>query len=189
MKKTALLLFLCACTDTQDSADTQDTAEEATDAVLTLSSPDFEDGDDMPDAFTCSRDGGGDLSPSLIFSGVPAEATSLALTMHYHPDPDGGGPPNHYWLLWDLSPELTGLSADNPESYGNEGANKDNVGTGYSPPCSPSADVSHTYTLTLYALSGDPELPDEDDLTIDYEALTAAIGDVTLESATLSAVN
>ena len=49
--------------------------------------------------------------------------------------------------------------------------------------------MSHTYTLTLYALSGDPGLPDEDDLTIDYEALTAAIGDVTLESATLSAVN
>ena len=180
-----LLLLVVACDEPEDSGG--GSGDETT-AGLALSSPDFADGDDLPADFGCSRDGGGDLSPSLTFSGVPAEATSLVVTMHYDPNPGGDGSPNQYWLLWGLAPELGGLEAGNPDSLGQEGSDKDGVSTGYTPPCSPSADETHTYVLTLHALSGDPGLPDEDDGSIDYEALTAAIAGATVEAASLTAV-
>ena len=58
---------------------------------MQLISPDFKDGDPLPNKSVSKGLGGEDLSPTLQWSGVPAEAKSLALTC-YDPDaPTGSG--------------------------------------------------------------------------------------------------
>jgi hypothetical protein len=46
-----------------------------------------------------------------------------------------------------------------------------------------------TYALTLYALSGDPGLGSEDDLSVTHDVLTAAIDGLVLDAAELTVVN
>lgn len=155
--------------------------------AFTLSSPAFADGADLPDALKCERDGGSGESPPLAWSGAPDETHSFALMMTFWPGENP--PPNHYWLLWGIPADTTEIAQGNPDSIGVEGSDKDGVSTGYTPPCSPSADETHTYTITIFALSQDPGLGDEDTLEVDWEILSAAVEDITLDSAQLTAVN
>lgn len=118
--------------------------------ALGISAPAFQDGGEIPAAFTCE---GRDLSPALTFSGVPAEAKSLALIVDDPDAPDPAAPKMTYvhWVLFDLPPDTAGL----PEGVTSLPAGaKDGLNdwrrTGYGGPCPPIG--RHRYFFKLYAL-------------------------------------
>lgn len=144
---------------------------------LVLTSRAIKDGGTLPADFKCTRDGGDGVTPPLAWVGVPDGTKSLALIMHHFPrgtveDVDA---PSQYWLLWNIPPETRTLPRGNPASIGEEGADKDERSTGYTPPCSPPGSL-HEYTITLYALSAPLDtLPLHDNPDVDWSAMTKAM--------------
>lgn len=123
---------------------------------LTLTSPAFADGGEIPPRHTCEGD---DVSPALHWSGVPAGTQSLALIVDDPDAPDPAAPKTTWvhWVLYNLPPQAAGL----PQGVGAlptgtlEGTN-DWQRTGYGGPCPPIG--RHRYFHKLYAL--DTVLPD-----------------------------
>ena len=125
---------------------------------LTLTSPAFAPGGEIPARYTCEGD---DVSPALEWSGVPASAAGLALIMD---DPDAPDPKSPkmtwvHWVLYNLPATASGLPegidpADLPEGT-LQGLN-DWKRTGWGGPCPPIG--RHRYFFKLYAL--DVVLPD-----------------------------
>ena len=125
---------------------------------IRLSSPDIAEGGTIKAAqvfkgFGCD---GGNISPALAWSGVPAGTKSLALTM-YDPDaPTGSG--WWHWVLYDIPPSLVRLpeGAGNPRSHaaprGSVEGRTDFGTDAYGGPCPPPG-APHHYILTLYALN------------------------------------
>ncbi|MCB9765550.1 MAG: YbhB/YbcL family Raf kinase inhibitor-like protein [Alphaproteobacteria bacterium] len=177
------ILFLAALAPA--CAETTVTDDSFAADALTLWSDAFADGDALPDDLRCERDGGDGASPPLAWSDPAEVAVSFALTMTV------AEADNHYWLLWDIPAGTRSLSRGNAESVGTEGSNKDEVDTGYTPPCAPPDSAgTHTYTITLMALDGDPvDLPDTDDVSVDLDVLTAAVDGLVAERATISFTN
>ena len=161
-------------------------------AELVLSSPVMEDGGNLPADLKCTRDGGDGLSPPIGWTGAPAETRSFAVIMHHYPRDrvEGVDAPSHYWLVWNIPADTASLSRGNVESIGTEGSEKDRRYIGYTPPCSPSGGAAHSYTITVYALnSEDTGLGDEDDLDVDWVALTEAIEGKVIDSSSLTFIN
>jgi Raf kinase inhibitor-like YbhB/YbcL family protein len=126
--------------------------------TLTISSPAFSSGENIPITFTCD---GRDISPALQFSGLPAAARSLVLIVDDPDAPDPKAPRMTWvhWLLYNMPPATVGL-AENVSANGlppgtREGLN-DWHGNGYGGPCPPIG--RHRYFFKLYAL--DTMLPD-----------------------------
>jgi Raf kinase inhibitor-like YbhB/YbcL family protein len=83
---------------------------------FTLVSPDFRDGDTLPQWARGARAGGEDRSPTLHWEGAPSGTRSFALTM-FDPDaPTGSG--WWHWAVYNLPANLTSLPADagNPDA-------------------------------------------------------------------------
>jgi Raf kinase inhibitor-like YbhB/YbcL family protein len=119
---------------------------------LALTSPAFQHEGRIPSRFTCE---GKDLAPELRWSGVPANAKSLALVVDDPDAPDPKAPKMTYvhWVLYDIPPDATGLAesargADVPAGAV-QGTN-DWKRTGYGGPCPPIG--RHRYFFKLYAL-------------------------------------
>src|SRR5574342_865171 len=108
-----------------------------------LSSPAFVDGAEIPARHTCDGD---DISPRLLWSGVPDRARSLALVLD---DPDAPRGTFTHWVVSDLSADLTELAEGSTK--GIQGRNSFGR-TGYGGPCPPPRDDAHRYRFTLYAL-------------------------------------
>ena len=135
-------------------------------AAFTLSSPDLVGGTFATkfilNGFGCT---GGNVSPALVWSNVPAGTKSLALQIHDPDAPTGSG--FWHWAVYDMAPTVTGL----PQGAGNSpttlpagayGGNTDFLDTGatgangnYGGPCPPQGDKPHRYVFTLYALAVD----------------------------------
>ena len=118
---------------------------------MKLTSPDFKDGDPLPGKSVSKGLGGEDLSPVLQWSGVPAEAKSLALTC-YDPDaPTGSG--FWHWIIVNLpvteSGEISSATLPAVAKSTPNDAGTDNF-TGAYPPAD---DPAHRYIFTLHALS------------------------------------
>jgi Raf kinase inhibitor-like YbhB/YbcL family protein len=120
--------------------------------ALTLTSPAFANGREIPSVHTCEGD---DTSPQLAWSDVPAGTRSLALVVD---DPDAPDPraPKTTWVHWvvhDVPPAASGLPAaarsGNLPAGAREGTN-DWKRTGYGGPCPPIG--RHRYFFKLYAL-------------------------------------
>ena len=125
---------------------------------MQLISPDFKDGDPLPNKSVSKGLGGEDLFPTLQWSGVPAEAKSLALTC-YDPDaPTGSG----FWhmIITNIPVSESGeiSSATLPASAKSalNDAGTENFRGAYPPPDNPA----HRYIFTLHALSLDEINPD-----------------------------
>jgi Raf kinase inhibitor-like YbhB/YbcL family protein len=126
--------------------------------TLVINSPAFSAGGDIPRTYTCD---GGDISPALEFSGLPAATESLVLIVDDPDAPDPRAPRMTWvhWVLYNIPPSATGL----PDNVGpselppgtREGVN-DWQRTGYGGPCPPIG--RHRYFFKLYAL--DTVLPD-----------------------------
>jgi Raf kinase inhibitor-like YbhB/YbcL family protein len=132
-------------------------AEEHT-MSLTLTSQSFHAGGEIPARHTCK---GADVSPPLAWSGVPANAKSLALIVDDPDAPDPAAPRMTWvhWVVYNIPPTASGL----PEGVATgalpagtlEGTN-DFQRTRYGGPCPPIG--RHRYFHKLYAL--DTVLPD-----------------------------
>ncbi|HKO15232.1 MAG TPA: YbhB/YbcL family Raf kinase inhibitor-like protein [Gemmatimonadaceae bacterium] len=119
---------------------------------LTLRSPAFAAGGGIPKQYTCDGD---DASPALEWSGVPANAKSLALIVDDPDAPDPKAPKMVYvhWVLYDLPPSAKGLAENASGSSLPKGTR---VGTNdwkkaaWGGPCPPVG--RHRYFFKLYAL-------------------------------------
>jgi Raf kinase inhibitor-like YbhB/YbcL family protein len=120
--------------------------------TLSLMSPSFHEGGAIPRKHTCE---GQDTSPPLVWSGVRANAKSVALIVD---DPDAPDPQKPertwvHWILYDLPPDLGGL----PEGVTNrnlpagarQGLN-DFERFDWGGPCPPIG--RHRYFFKLYVL-------------------------------------
>lgn len=120
---------------------------------LTIRSPAFTDGGEIPSRFTCE---GEDVSPALEWSGVPEGTKSLALVVEDPDAPDPKAPKMVYvhWVLWGLPPTEKGLPEGVAASALPKGAHEglnDWKRPGYGGPCPPIG--RHRYYFRLYALS------------------------------------
>ena len=117
---------------------------------MKLSSPDFSDGGNIPERFTCE---GKDVSPTLTIDGLPKEAKSLVLIVA---DPDAPGGNFTHWLMWNVAPDATEIVGNKPPSGAVQGVN-DFGKNKYSGPCPPPG--IHRYYFKLYALDTTLDLP------------------------------
>ena len=108
----------------------------------------FQDGAMIPKKYTCD---GQDISPPLSWSGVPAEAKSIALIMD---DPDAPRGTWVHWVLFNIPPDTKGLSENMPRPPalpdGSKHGNNSWPKLGYGGPCPPSG--IHRYYFKVYAL-------------------------------------
>ena len=111
-----------------------------------LTIPAFADGAQIPKLHTCE---GADISPSLEWTGEPANAQSLTLVVD---DPDAPAGTWNHWLLFDLSAAVRSLAQGyKPGKLGISGTN-DFGRPGYGGPCPPKGHGPHRCFFKLYAL-------------------------------------
>jgi Raf kinase inhibitor-like YbhB/YbcL family protein len=120
--------------------------------TMTISSSAFAAKSSIPQIYTCD---GSDISPPLLWQGVPGDAISLVLIVDDPDAPDPAAPKMTWvhWVLYNLPADCTGL----PEAVSSsalppgtlEGLNDWNR-TGYGGPCPPVG--RHRYFFKLYAL-------------------------------------
>jgi Raf kinase inhibitor-like YbhB/YbcL family protein len=135
-----------------------------------LTSPDFADGEAIPEDLTCD---GADLQPALRWAGAPAGTAEFALVMH---DPDAGG--FVHWVVAGIPADRTELGGELPQ--GAVAGRNDFGRTGYAGPCPPSG--NHGYVFTLYALSAPLGLTGD----VTAHAVRQAAQDRTLATAVLN---
>ncbi len=138
---------------------------------LTLTSPAFEPGAEIPTLFTCE---GRDISPALHWAGVPTEARSLVLLVEDPDAPDPKAPKRIWihWVLYDIPVSAQSLAQGVPAGELPQGTRQgvnDWSRTGYGGPCPPIG--RHRYFHRLYAL--DSTLGERGALT--KQALLAAM--------------
>jgi Raf kinase inhibitor-like YbhB/YbcL family protein len=111
---------------------------------LTLASPAFVAGGDIPRQFTCD---GQNLPPHLVWSGAPPGVRSFALIMD---DPDAPNGTFTHWVLFDIPADCGDLpSGARSDAVGLSGRNS-RGDVGYMGPCPPSG--THRYFFRLFAL-------------------------------------
>ena len=133
-------------------------------APLSISSPSFTNGGEIPKKFSCD---GPDVSPQLSWSEPPARTATFALLVD---DPDAPAGNWNHWTIWNLPasvrslPEGVGKSRRLPD--GSQQGMNDFKKVGYNGPC-PPANKPHHYHFQLFALdtkltltgdAGKPEL-------------------------------
>jgi len=144
-------------------------------AGLKVTSAQFADGDYIANqqvfaGFGCK---GGNISPALTWSGVPAGAKSIAVTV-YDPDaPTGSG--WWHWVVANLPANTRQLALGAGAADGAklpEGAvqvRTDFGKPGYGGPCPPPGDHPHRYLFTVYAV-------DMASLPVNAESSPALVG-------------
>ncbi len=132
---------------TEDPTPTSDTV-----TSLTLIAPSFEDGSPMPDVHAAM---GGNLSPPLRWTGVPARARSLALLVEDPDAPDPKAPKRIFthWIVVNLPPSTSALDAGASRGQLPDGAREGRNDTGTSGYTGPAPPIGrHRYFFRLYAL-------------------------------------
>lgn len=153
------MLWLGAAACSQASSETpvlSSEVQEEMEAVETISvsSPAFEDGERIPDVYTCS---GENSSPALSWSGAPGSTASLVLIMD---DPDAPSGTFVHWVLFNLDPSLTELPQGILARVGSGTAGTNSARKlGYTGPCPPPG-KPHRYFFKLYALDTPLDLPE-----------------------------
>lgn len=140
MKILIMLLLIISVLGCAQKPVLQEVKEEVGD--MKIESPDFKEGEQIPKDFTCD---GENISPGLVFKDVPGKAKSLALVMD---DPDAPRGTFVHWLVWNIPPDVKGISKGEKVKYAQGKA--DFGRTGYGGPCPPSG--AHRYFFKLYAL-------------------------------------
>ncbi len=120
--------------------------------TFSLRSPAFPPAGEIPKEYTCD---GGDVSPPLAWTGVPAGTKSFALVVDDPDAPDPKAPKTTWvhWVLYDIPASATALpraaTLKSLPAGAREGVN-DWKRTGYGGPCPPIG--RHRYFHKLYAL-------------------------------------
>ncbi|MEV8516227.1 YbhB/YbcL family Raf kinase inhibitor-like protein [Dactylosporangium sp. NPDC051484] len=113
--------------------------------TIAVSSPVFNEGDQIPQRFTCD---GVDVSPPLSFTGLPEQTAELALLVE---DPDAPGGTFTHWIMWGIDPDQASLGEGEVPTGATQGKN-DFGRRAYGGPCPPRG-RSHRYTFEVLALS------------------------------------
>lgn len=148
-------------------------AEAPDDGTFSLTSPAFEEGEDIPPAHALD---GENQSPPLAWSGIPDEAAELALTVT---DPDASN--FVHWTVWGIDPAAGSVAAGALPGGATVGLNQFGEPEWVGP--APPAGEEHTYVFRLHALERPLGIAASSPAS---EAL-AAIEQSTLESAELRA--
>lgn len=125
-------------------------------ATISLESPAFGDGGDIPDRFTAD---GERVSPPLLWRDVPVGTESLVLIVE---DPDAPSPePLVHLLVWDLPPDLRSLDEGLFRSPDYDGLDEtlgrnSYLQTAYLPPDPPTGHGPQLYAFQLFALDRKP---------------------------------
>ena len=130
--------------------------------AMTLTSPAFKQSGQVPSKYTCEAD---DVSPPLVWEGVPKGTKSLVLIID---DPDAPDPkaPQRVWVHWvvyNIPPNVKDLPENASKVGLPQGATvglNDFKKAQYGGPCPPIG--RHRYFHTLYAL----------DITLDLKSAT-----------------
>ncbi|ACU74946.1 PEBP family protein [Catenulispora acidiphila DSM 44928] len=121
--------------------------------TLSLTSPDFADGEPIPHVHAGVRLGGEELSPALAWSTAPSETAELLLVIE---DPDAPMATPYIHGLALIEPSLTGLSqgALSAEAPG-PGVRllRSSSGRGWIGMAPPKAHGPHRYVFQLFALA------------------------------------
>jgi Raf kinase inhibitor-like YbhB/YbcL family protein len=142
------LLFISAALY---SCNTKEESDSSNKKVITmkLTSTAFQDGAFIPDTFTCK---GANISPPLLWSGMPAGTKSFAVTCE---DPDALVGVWIHWVMYNIPPDKTGLDQQVVPKQtlpdGSVQGTNDFGDIGYSGPCPPK-DTPHRYYFKVYAL-------------------------------------
>ena len=148
-------------------------------AALELSSSDIAPGAEIATAQIYPRCGGQNVSPALSWSGVPAGAKSLVLTMI---DTDVTPSQWSHWIDVDLSQTTTMLARGATTLPAGAKAVASNFGDAfYDGPCPPNGSGVHHYRFTLWAMPTDKT-------TIAANAQASAVAAMLAKSALASAV-
>ena len=123
--------------------------EESPMAEMTISSPAFAQEEAIPTQFSCDGD---DVSPELVWTGVPEGTVSLVLIVD---DPDAPVGIWDHWILFNIAPGTAGLPQGG--TAGKDGSNSWDR-TGYGGPCPPGG--THRYFFKLYALDTTLDVPE-----------------------------
>jgi hypothetical protein len=121
-------------------------------AGIELRSEAFNDHDLMPQRLSRK---GGNVSPPLVWSGVPEDATELVLLCE---DPDAGAEPFLHWLVTGIDPAVGEVPEGRVPSKGREWTNGFGA-TGWAGPQPPAGDEPHRYFFRVYAVAEAPSLP------------------------------
>jgi Raf kinase inhibitor-like YbhB/YbcL family protein len=118
-------------------------------AEFSVTSPAFEHGGEVPVRNTGD---GEDLSPQLVWQGLPEGTRSLALIVH---DPDAPSGDFVHWVAWgiDAGAEMLAEGASTPGEGENGFGDR-----GYRGPLPPPGHGDHRYFFQLHALDTEPEL-------------------------------
>jgi len=114
-------------------------------STMTLSSPALGAAGTIPTAYTCDGTG---IPPPLAWSGTPAGAAELAVTVI---DPDAPGGAFIHWVLLGLPPTALGIPEGGPAPAGAHAATASSGRAGYEPPCPPRGQ-RHRYRFSVFAL-------------------------------------
>jgi Raf kinase inhibitor-like YbhB/YbcL family protein len=146
-----------------DDAPLDTTVDGGAAVVLTVTAP-WADGDTIPDAYRCA---GPEASPEVSWTGVPADAKSLALVLV-----DEDAPEYTHWVVANIDPTTSALLAGSVDPNAVQATNS--AGSiGFSGPCPPEGET-HAYSLSLYALDQVLEVQNGDDGAAMQDAIYAA---------------
>jgi Raf kinase inhibitor-like YbhB/YbcL family protein len=121
---------------------------------LTVSSPAFRSGQQIPARYTCRGEG---VNPALRWSGLPAGTKAIAIVVD---DPDAPSGPYVHWTLFNIDPHNTEIAEDSLPTGAQE-ARTSAGSTKYAAPCPTAGSGDHHYRFSVYAL--DARLPLRDD--------------------------
>ena len=156
--------------------DTTTATEDVEEAVFMLMSPDFNDGDEMPEAFVCCQG-----NPALTWSGAPEGTLSFVLI---YDDPDAGN--YDHWAVFNIPASATGIEqgASGKGLSGGlpEGAAELNCGFGFPGYLGPCPPANHTYRWRLWALDTILETPPTDFASLEAAASEASLGMVEMSN-------
>lgn len=144
-------------------------------AGFSVASPAFRAGGDLPARYTCD---GASLSPPVSWSGAPAGTVAYAVVIHHVAAPDDV---HWYWVLYDVPATVDHID-EGVTPPAKVGTNSVNGRSEYTPPCS-KGPGRKVYTVTVYALSAPPALPNP--RVVNRAVLLAAIADRTLAAASI----
>ena len=145
--------------------------------ALTLTSPVFAEGGNIPVKYTCD---GADVSPPLTWKDAPPATAALALIVD---DPDAPSGVFTHWVLYNVPVDAGGLPEGVPAREEIEGGARQGRNSwgkvGFGGPCPPSG--VHRFVFKLYALDAPLDLP----AGASKDQLTGAMGDHVIGEAEL----
>jgi len=158
-----LLLLIVGCA-VDEPIDIPPVIEKVEVVPMKISSPVFENNENIPDKYTCK---GEDINPPLTIENIPENTKSLVLIID---DPDA---PIGIWVHWIVynMPANTARIAEN-SAPGIQGRNSWGRNE-YGGPCPPSG--THRYFFKLYALDTELDLGEEATKQVVEGAMTGHI--------------